>query len=114
MGFNSGFKGLISLETAKCKNPYSTGEEHIKPSLIAVCNEVLGQSAASKMENIPLSNDRDERQISDMVEDRETQLNEKIKKNRIYSHYNWTNLQIFRTTAFYLRMYDIVTVMKVT
>ena len=30
----------------------------------------------------------------------------KILKNRNYLHYNWTNLQIFRTTAFYLRMYD--------
>jgi len=38
---------LMSLQIAKCKKPYSTDEELIKPSLIAVCNEVLGQSAAS-------------------------------------------------------------------
>jgi len=38
---------LISLQIAKCKKPYSIGEEVIKPSLIAACNEVLGQSAAS-------------------------------------------------------------------
>jgi hypothetical protein len=31
-----------------CKKPYSIGEELIKPSLIVACNEVLGQSAASK------------------------------------------------------------------
>jgi len=29
---------LISLQTAKCQKPYSTGEELIKPSLIAACN----------------------------------------------------------------------------
>ena len=30
---------LISLQIAKCKKPYSIGEELIKPSLIAVCDE---------------------------------------------------------------------------
>jgi len=63
---------VISLQTAKCKKPYSTGEEIIKPSLIAACNEVLSQSAASKMKDIPLSNDTVERRISDMAEDTET------------------------------------------
>ena len=33
-------------------------------------------------------------------------------KNRNYLHYNWANPQLFRTTAFYLRMYDILTVKK--
>jgi len=32
---------LISLQIAKCKKPYSDGEELIKLSLIAACNEVL-------------------------------------------------------------------------
>jgi len=58
------------------------------------------------MKDIPLSNNPVERRISDMAEDTETQLIEKLK-NRNCLHYNWTNLQIFRTTAFYLRMYDI-------
>jgi len=49
--------------------------------LIAACNEVLGQSAASKMKDIPLSNDAVERRISDMTEDTETQ---RIEKNRNY------------------------------
>jgi len=38
---------LVSLQIAKCKKPYSIGEELIKPSLTAACNEVLGQSEAS-------------------------------------------------------------------
>jgi len=39
---------------------------------------MLGQSAASKMKDIPLSNDTVEMRISDMAEDTETQLTEKI------------------------------------
>jgi len=42
--------------------------------LIAACNEVSGQSAASKMKDIPLLNDTVERWISDMAEDIEKQL----------------------------------------
>jgi len=96
---------LISLQIAICIKPYSIGEELIKPSLTAACNEVLGQCAASKMKDIPLSNDTVERRISDMAEDKEMQLIEKLK-NRNYLHYNRTKLQIFRTAAFYLRMYE--------
>jgi len=75
---------LISLQIAKCKNPYSIGEELIKPSLIADCNEVLGRSAASKMKDIPLSNDTVERRISDMAEDTEKQLTAKINKSELF------------------------------
>jgi len=53
--------------------------------LIAACNEVLGQSAASKMKDIPLSNDTDERRTCDMAEDTETQLIEKIKKSKLFA-----------------------------
>jgi len=47
--------------------------------LTAACNEILGQSAASKMKDIPLSNYTVERRISDMAEDTDTQRIEKIK-----------------------------------
>jgi len=53
--------------------------------LIAACNEVLGQSAASKMKDIPLSNDTVERRISQMAEDTETQLVRKIKKSKLFA-----------------------------
>jgi hypothetical protein len=65
---------LISLQVAKYIKPCSIGEELIKPSVIAACNEVLGQCAASKIKDIPLSNDTVVRRISDMVEDKESQL----------------------------------------
>jgi len=60
--------------------------------LIAACNEVLGQPEASKMKDIPLSNDTAERRISDMAEDTETQLIKKkieiicFTTGRIYRH----------------------------
>jgi len=57
----------------------------LKPSLGAVCNELLGQSVASKMKDIPLSNDTVERRISDMAEGTETQFIEKIKKSKLFS-----------------------------
>ena len=47
--------------------------------MTAACNEILGQSAASKMIDIPLLNDTVERRISDMAEDTDTQRIEKIK-----------------------------------
>jgi len=84
---------LISLQIAKCKIPYSIGEELMKSSLIAACNEVLGQSVAIKIKDIPLSNDTAERRISDMAEDTETQYIKKLK-TRNYLYYNWTNLII--------------------
>jgi len=76
---------LISLQIAKCKIPYSIGEELIKPSLIAACNEVLGPSAASKMKDIPSSTDTVKRWISDMAEDTETKLIEQIKKLKLFA-----------------------------
>jgi len=51
--------------------------------LIVACSEVLGQSAASEMKDIALSNDTVEKRISDMTEDTETQRIERIK-NRKY------------------------------
>ena len=43
-------------------------EELIKYSLFAACNAILGQSAASKMKDIPFPDDAVERLICDMAE----------------------------------------------
>ena len=53
--------------------------------MITACNEVLGQSAASKTKDIPLSNGTVERRLSDMAVDTETQLTEKIKKSKLFA-----------------------------
>ena len=63
------------------------------------------------MKGIRLSKGAVERRISDMPEDTETQLSKNLK-NRNFLHSNWTNLQIFRPTTFYLHMYDILTMMS--
>ena len=76
---------LISLQIAKCKKPYSIGEELVKPSLIAACNEALSLSGASKMKDIPLSNGTVERRISDTAEDTEKQLATKINKSELFA-----------------------------
>jgi hypothetical protein len=62
----------------------TTNPKFIKPPLIAAYNEVLSQSASNKMKGIPFSNDRVERRISDMAEDTETKLTEKLKMEIIY------------------------------
>jgi hypothetical protein len=54
-------------------------EELVKPSLIAACSEVLGQSA------IPLPNEVVERWISDMTEDTDTRLIEEIKISKLFA-----------------------------
>ena len=46
---------------------------------------LLGQSAANKIKNTPLSNYTVERGISDKAEDAETQLIEKIKKSKLFA-----------------------------
>jgi hypothetical protein len=53
--------------------------------MIAACNEVLGQSAASKLKGTPLSNNTVERRISDMAEYTATQHIEKIKKTKCFA-----------------------------
>jgi len=53
--------------------------------LIAACNELLVQSAASEMKDIPLSNDTVEKRISDVAEGTETQLIEKIKTLKLFA-----------------------------
>jgi hypothetical protein len=53
--------------------------------LIDACNAVLGRSLTSKTKDIPLSNYIDENRISDMAEDIETQLIEKIKEIEIFA-----------------------------
>jgi hypothetical protein len=47
--------------------------------LFAACNEVLSQSAASKMKDIPFPNDAVERRICDMAKYAETLFLKKLK-----------------------------------
>ena len=76
--------------------------------MIAACNEVLGQSAASEMKDFPLSNDKVERRISDMAEDTETQFIEKIKTSKLFALQldESTDIQNNRILLTYVRHID--------
>jgi len=80
--------------------------------LNAACNKVLGQSVASKMKDIPLSNDTDERRICDKAEDTETQPIEKSKLFALQLDES-TDIQNNSILLTYVR-YTVLTTMKVT
>ena len=60
--------------------PFTIREELILPACTDICREVLGESAAKKIAQVPLSARTVARRIEDMAEDIETQLLEQIVK----------------------------------
>ena len=64
-------------------HPISTtvGEELILPACTDICREVLGESAAKKIAQVPLSARTVARRIEDMAEDIENQLLDQIVKS---------------------------------
>ena len=71
----------MSYRIAKTKKPFTIGVELILPACTDICREVLGESAAKKIAQVPLSARTVTRQIEDMEEDIETQLLEQIVKS---------------------------------
>uniref|UniRef100_UPI00358E2D81 SCAN domain-containing protein 3-like n=1 Tax=Myxine glutinosa TaxID=7769 RepID=UPI00358E2D81 len=65
---------LVAEKIAKEKKPYTIAEELILPCAKAMCREVLGETAASKISTNPLSADAIRRRIIDIGEDIEHQL----------------------------------------
>ena len=72
---------LVSYRIVKTKEPFTIGEELILPACTDICREVLGESAAKKIAQVPLSARTVARRIEDMAEDIETQLLEQIVKS---------------------------------
>ena len=72
---------LVSYRIAKTKKPFTIGEELILPACSDICREVLEESAAKKIAQVPLSARTVARRIEDMAEDIETQLLEQIVKS---------------------------------
>ena len=66
---------------AKTKKPFTFGEELILLACTDICREVLGESAARKIAQVPFSARTVARRIEDMAEDIETQLLEQIVKS---------------------------------
>jgi hypothetical protein len=71
---------LISSQIAKCMEPFSIGEE-----LMAACNEVIGQSAASTVRDISWPNDTTERRTSERAGDTGTDLIEENERWKLFT-----------------------------
>nr|CAB3267855.1 zinc finger BED domain-containing protein 5-like [Phallusia mammillata] len=75
---------MVAARVARCKKPFTIAEELILSCAIDMCREVLGTSAASKLESILLSNNTITRRIIEMSADIECQLLEGIKSSPYY------------------------------
>lgn len=76
---------LIANQIAKCKKPYTIGEELIKPCMLKACEQILGMEAVEKSKVIPMSNNTIKRRIEDMAEDIENQIIKMVKNSSFYS-----------------------------
>nr|XP_012597542.1 SCAN domain-containing protein 3 isoform X2 [Microcebus murinus] len=75
----------VALPVAKSKTPYTIAETLVKDCIKEVCLEMLGESAAKKVAQVPLSNDTIARRIQELANDMEDQLIEQIKLARYFS-----------------------------
>lgn len=76
---------LIANQIAKCKKPYTIGEELIKPCMLKACEQILGMQAVQKLKVIPMSDNTIKRRIEDMAEDIENQIIKMVKNSSFYS-----------------------------
>lgn len=65
---------VVAYKVAKEKKPFTITESFFKPTMIEVLKIMLGDSAAEKVDAIPLSNDTISRRIVDMSHDVQKQL----------------------------------------
>ncbi|KAI5932055.1 SCAN domain-containing protein 3 [Manis javanica] len=75
----------VALPVAKSKTPYTIAETLVKDCIKEVCLEMLGESAAKKVAQVPLSNDTIARRIQELANDMEDQLIEQIKVAKYFS-----------------------------
>ncbi|XP_037699832.1 SCAN domain-containing protein 3 isoform X2 [Choloepus didactylus] len=75
----------VALPVAKSKTPYTIAETLVKDCIKEVCLEMLGESAARKVAQVPLSNDTIARRIQELANDMEDQLIEQIKLAKYFS-----------------------------
>ncbi|XP_017744658.1 PREDICTED: SCAN domain-containing protein 3 isoform X1 [Rhinopithecus bieti] len=75
----------VALPVAKSKTPYTIAETLVKDCIKEVCLEMLGESAAKKVAQVPLSNDTIARRIQELANDMEDQLIEQIKLAKYFS-----------------------------
>ncbi|GFV25363.1 DUF4371 domain-containing protein [Trichonephila clavipes] len=56
---------LMTNQIAKCKKPYTIGEELIKPCMLKACKQILGMLDVQKLKAIPMSANTIKRKIKD-------------------------------------------------
>ncbi|KAL4083746.1 hypothetical protein QTP88_029062 [Uroleucon formosanum] len=71
----------VAHRIAKCKKPHTVGETLILPAAVDIVSTMFGDNLAQQLKSIPLSNDTVSRRISDISEDLNEQLFEKLKNN---------------------------------
>lgn len=76
---------LVSLEIAKKKKPHTIEEELILPCAKTMVKLVLGEKSAEKLNAISLSNNKVQRQISQISDDIKEQVIQEIKRAGLFS-----------------------------
>lgn len=75
----------VSKLIAKSKKAHTIGESLIKPCMLKIAEELLGQEAQKKIRDIPLSNDTVNSRIQKMSTDIEEQVTDKIKSSPYFA-----------------------------
>ncbi|CAM4643212.1 unnamed protein product [Lepidochelys kempii] len=75
----------VALRIAKAKKPYTIGETPVISGIKDVCMEMVGEPAAKKVAQVPLSDDTIARRIHDLAHDMEDQLIGQIKLAKYFS-----------------------------
>jgi hypothetical protein len=68
----------VAYRIAQNKNPHTIGKSLILPAAIDMVQTMLGEKCDQQLRNLPLSNNTVSRRISDISEDLEEQLMEKL------------------------------------
>ena len=76
---------MVAFCIARSKKAFTIAEELILPCAIAMCREIIGEAAASKLKLVSLSNNTIKSQIAEMSDDIERRLLERIKSSLYYS-----------------------------
>ena len=71
----------MSHHIATANKPFTIGEELILPAYTGICSEVLGESAAKKIAQVPLSARTVARRFEDLATDIESQLLKRLVKS---------------------------------
>ena len=69
----------VALRVVKANKPYTIDETLVQGYIKDVCIEMLGEPAARKVAQVPLSNDAIARRIDELAHDVEDRLIEQIK-----------------------------------